>query len=329
MRAYKKTAIAVALGFTLVACGGGGGGGSDDAPANSQAATGDFTAGSYQAETDRALEPLLLAFAFEGTDGSVRPFAAGETPARAAAAGFAGSATLQAGRFERRLAERLLRRDARVQPLATENLGSTACTDGGSLELTVTYADAQKFTPGDRIVATSNACIEDGQAIGGSFSLVLSEFRESPSSISLKARIVADDFGSTALRIDGTGRIALVMNEQATAGTVSITYDGMSVVAGAEQFVWDHGYTYIYDETGETFELDGHVAVNDRHYRLRQGQPFVVDGSGSLMSGSVSLIDKDGDRVQVDAFSGASTYTFFIVGNATPVGSVAGLPLGN
>jgi hypothetical protein len=328
MRAYKKTATAVALGLTLVACGGGGGGG-DDAPANPQAATGDFTAGAYRTETDQALEPLLLAFAFEGTVGTTRPFASDESRARAAAAGSAGGAALQTGGFERRLAERLLARGGRVQALATESLGSSACTDGGSLDLTVTYADPQKFTPGDRIVATSNACVEDGFAIGGSFSLVLSEFRESASSISVKARIVADQFGSTALRIDGTGRIALVMNDQATAGTVSITYDGMSVVAGAKQFVWDHGYTYIYDETGETFELGGYVAVNDRHYRIRQDQTFVVDSGGTLMSGRISLFDKDGDRVQVDAFSGSSTYTFFVAGNATPVGSVAGLPLGN
>lgn len=326
MRACKTVAVA-ALGLALAACGGGGGGGGDDGREGPQAATGDFTADNYQAETDAALEPLLLAFAFDGTVGTARPFAGGDSRARAAAADAAGVPAWQAGRFERRLLEALIARESRVQ--AAEYVGSTACSGGGFLDFDFTYANPDAFTPGDRIDVTSDGCIEDGQLIGGRLSLVLSAYDDTGSSIGFEARLVADDFGGAALRIDGTGRLTLATNVEGTAGTGTITYAGMSVAAGGEQLVWDHGYSYVFTETSETLVLDGYVAVDGRYYDIRQDVPFAVDASGVLASGRAALLDKDGDRVQIDAAGGNSSYTFFAAGSSTPTGPVTGRPLGN
>lgn len=132
-----KTAATAALSLALTACGGGGGG-SDNASAAPQAATGDLTASNYQDETDRALEPLLLVLAFEETLGAVRPYAGGDTGVRVAAGAAAAPSMLQTGCFERRLLGALLRGGNRVQAQATRDLGSTPCSGGGTLDLTLT-----------------------------------------------------------------------------------------------------------------------------------------------------------------------------------------------
>lgn len=158
---------------------------------------------------------------------------------------------------------------------------------------------------------------------------MLDEYEESATAIGIKGRLLAYGFGSDALRIDGTARLALATDADLQEGDVELAYDGMSVTAAGEQFVWHHGYRYEFTETRETFTLDGYVPVRGRYYDIRQDQPFDMSASGALTDGSASLRDKDGDRVEIKAFSGSSTYTFFLAGNSAPAGPpVAGLPLG-
>jgi len=303
-----RLALAPVFIATLVACGGGGGDGGSSAPA----ATGDLVVGSYAATSDAVVGSVMSAMNFDPTAGGGLPLGTGNAQAQ----GVAAAGVLPNGRFERMLAERALSRSAGVRALATET-STSACSGGGQLVFVANYANAEAVTKGDRVDVSSNGCIENGLAVTGTMALVISSYSESSSAASAAITVTAAGFGTSELRVNGSMTLSIAATQ--TQSTVTLAYQAMTATTPTVTYRWDHSIAFTATETQETLAFGGLAhGAGGATYTLRQDVPFVVTGSGVPSAGQLSIIDKDGDRVQVNVETGGFTYAFYPAGASTP-----------
>lgn len=303
---YLRLSLAPLVMAALVACGGGGGDGG-----STPAATGDFTAAGYAATTEGVVVSVMTALNFDPTAGGSLPLGT----ASAQALGVSGA--LPSGRFERLLADRALSRSAGVQAQATQTT-TEPCSGGGQLVFVTSFANADAVTRGDRVDVSSNGCVENGLPVTGTMSLVVSSYSESASAVSAALTVTANAFGSSELRVNG----AMTMSISATQNQAVLTlaYQAMSAQTPTVTYQWDHSLSFTTTQAQETLAFGGLAhGANGATYALRQDVPFVLTGTGVPSAGQLSIIDKDGDRVQVNVEPGGFTYTYFTAGSNTPV----------
>lgn len=293
----------------LAACGGGGGG---DGGSSTPAATGDFAAGSYSSTADGVVGSVMTALNFDPTAGAGLPLGAPTAHAQ----GLAAAGVLPNGRFERLLAERALSRSVGVSAQATDTT-TTACSGGGQLVFVSSYANAEAVNKGDRVDVSSNGCIENGLPVSGTLALVVSSYSASSSAVSAALSITAGAFGSSELRVNGS--MTLSISATQTQSTVTLAYQAMTAQTPAVTYQWDHSIAFTATQSQETLAFGGLAhGAGGATYTLRQDVPFVVTGTGVPAAGQLSIIDKDGDRVQLNVESGGFTYTFYTAGSSTP-----------
>ena len=295
---------------TLAACGGGGGGDEPAATINGNLATADFGP-----TTDLALGSVVTALDFGDEVGGVLPF--GANPSSAIA--------LPHGRLERLLVRQLLRRSVGAQAQAVTTT-AVACSGGGQLGVTSTVATDKRVSVGDRIDVVSQGCIEDGLPISGTLTLLINQFSETTNGGSGVIALSAGAFGSSALRVNGAATIAATVSLAET--TLSVAYLGATAQTPTASYAWDHSYLFSYTESTqrELLSFGGLAHARGTTYQLRQDQPFELSETGVPIGGRLSIIDKDGDRVEISADGQGFNYTFYVAGNPTPVaGPVPGL----
>lgn len=315
---FLRLAIAPIVLAALAACGGGGGGSDDSTPA----ATGDMAAANYATTTGGVVDSVMDGLDFGGTIAGALPFGGSGSGATAAAAQ-RGTFSLPQGRLERALVGHLMRRSVGPSALATST-SSIPCSGGGQLVFTDTFASDTAVTKGDRFDVTSQGCIEGDLPVTGSLALVVSQYSESQTALSAAISLTANAFGSSDLRINGGATISVSANNASAA--LTIAYQAMTATTPDATLTWDHSFTYTFTDTHETLSFGGIAHHAGASYTLRQDVPFDVTGTGVPASGQLSIIDKDGDRVQVTADGAGFTYTFYVAGSSTPAaGPVQGI----
>ncbi|MGA0609887.1 hypothetical protein [Caldimonas sp. KR1-144] len=314
---FLRLALAPIVLAALAACGGGGGGSDDSTPA----ATGDMAAANYATTTGGVVDSVMTGLDFAGTIAGALPQGGGSGATAAAAQ--RGTFTLPQGRLERALVGRLMQRSVGPSALATST-SSIACSGGGQLVFTDTFASDTAVTKGDRVDVTSQGCIEGGLPVTGSLALVVSQYSESQTALSAAISLTATAFGSSDLRINGGATISVSANSASVS--LAIAYQSMTATTPEATLTWDHSFTYTFTDTHETLSFGGIAHHAGASYTLRQDVPFDVTGTGVPASGQLSIIDKDGDRVQVTADGAGFTYTFYVAGSNTPTaGPVQGI----
>lgn len=315
---FLRVALAPIVLVALAACGGGGGGGDGD---SAPAATGDMATANYATTTGGVVDSVMTGLDFGGTITDALPLGTGSVATAATVR--SGSFSLPQGRLERVLVEHLTRRSVGPAVLATA-VSQVACSGGGLLVFTDTYASDTAVTKGDRVDVSSQGCIEGGLPVTGTLALVISQYSESQTAASAAITLTANAFGSSDLRINGGATISV----SATSASVGLTvaYQAMTATTPNATLTWDHSFAYTFTETQQTLSFGGLAHHAGASYTLRQDVPFNLTDAGVASSGQLSIIDKDGDRVQVTADGAGFTYTFYLAGSNTPsAGPVQGI----
>lgn len=295
----------------LTACGGGGGGGGGEESAK---ATGDLTTANYEQVSNAATGPVL---------GSV---AAAQEFERIASAEDSGAGlALDLGRLQHKLLDRFEGRSDRARALASSS-ETVGCSGGGSLLVTATFAREDRDTRGDKVTISSQGCIEDGLPVSGQIEAVLRDFGGSGDHRFFRMDLNAASFGTSQFSLNGSSTLQF---DEWSSGkeSLKVSFNGLTIRTPGETLPLHHGYEYVHGAGVPTLSLSGLLHVRGQTYRLEQRTAFTLSSAGYPQSGLLSLVDKDGDRVDVAATATRFTYTYFATGSSTPsAGPVNGLP---
>lgn len=289
----------------LGACGGGGGGSGDRDEA---AATGDLTAENYAASTDAAYATVELSSELSAMMSET--VQAQSVPA-------SRSAALTPVGVQRLVLDRV-RQGSHEQAQAAEPV-TQPCDGGGSLSITESGFD-DGISRGDKITVVANGCKEsaDDLPMTGSLTATVTAASETSTSASFSLAFQFSAFGSSELRFNGGVNISATGTD--SESRVSIDYNGLTVTSAAGTQQWRHTVVEQSANGGTKLKLGGLVQVTGDFYRLEQVADFSVSGT-HLVSGSLRLVDRQGDYALITGGAEALSYSFFPAGSSAPTGS--------
>lgn len=312
LQVFLRWTVAVCAAASLAACGGGGGG--EGGSARPTAATGTFSTDSYKGTTDRVVDTLT---ATSVATSFAMPADASNSPAwrqsdRLAALVRTAFVNLQGSR---RAAA------AAVEPI------DEACAGGGRLTGSISYKSPDFSSVGDYVELVAANCVDwDGVRYDGRLKVTLTAVAATSAQAELHTQNLLIAANGVTTTINGTARVSYTQTE--TKEAMRIAFDGLSATQGSQSYRWWHVLDYedVYaGTTGPTVAFSGFVEVDGRYYQLQQRAPFTVYSMS--MSGTLDIVDANGNRVAVSAAQERFTYTYYEAGSSTPkAGPVDGKP---
>ncbi|MCW7538600.1 hypothetical protein OOT46_12180 [Aquabacterium sp. A7-Y] len=301
---FRKTMSAAVGGLfllTLAACGGGGGG--DDGPAT----TGDLTAANYESRADASVDTTLATTDFENGNIAV-PQAVGARPL---------DGKVSIGSVSQLIARRVLADNYREQPMAGEPV-SVPCDWGGRILMSGQFSNPPRS--GQTITLQAENCQdnEDDEPVNGSITATVTRYAEDGPVYSLGLRMVFSHFGSEDQHVSGSASFSLTYDRNAGEVVRSeYVFKGLAVTTPSGTLQWHHGVRVVRAGDGDQLSLNGHIQIDGDYYALEQNQPFHAV-SGMPESGKLTVVDKDGDRLEIVAGADRFTYTFYAKGSTSP-----------
>lgn len=316
LKLFAPTLLAAAL----AACGGGGGDGGNDAgtstasgiPTSASGATGDITTANYATVAVQIEDILALS-----TDltGAIDPTAASGGSASAgpkaqAVAGTVFSLATRSSSFGRK---------TRLSAGGTATvLGTTtqteACSGGGFA--TVTFNDADNdgaLSAGDSMTIAATNCVEDGETLGGQATVTIAALSDTQVSMSMQFSPMT----AGGVTLTGGASIVLAYNGSSYTGTLSL--DNVTVTEAGQPTVkmsFQQSASYNGATGVITTSTQGGVVIGSESYWMQQATPFQGYAYAAYpYAGSLSVTDKDGDRVVGVATATSIRYEFYKAGN--------------
>lgn len=295
----------------LAACGGGGGSG-DDAPASGLPATasevtGDIETGNYATIAAAAVGAIRPSTGLSSIGGS----------------GLVDGAGVEGDRSSAATASDTNRRSAlKVKSLAVHEL-TEPCESGGSVSVVLNDADGNEdYSAGDSWTESYNNCSMGGLTINGGGSVSVRSASASAMDLSLSVNQLSMD----GMMMNGPARIQVA--SVASGVSATITFAGVTLASsGAETLTLGAAVALTFNSSTEavTAAFNGPVAYGADSFWFAQSAAFALPaGKGVPRSGSLTVSDKDGDRVVVSGSASGLTYTFYAAGSETAVASQPG-----
>jgi hypothetical protein len=267
------TAICVAL----AACGGGGG----DA---SSTATGTFTAENFAAKADEAAQILIGSYGL----------AALVDPSRSSAGGPASVSSSA-------------KRPLAMKKAQAIHQATVQCAVSGSLAVTMMVGSEDANTVGDKVSFTASNCDDGLGSVSGTMLGTLTSFAETATSASGSFSMRFDDFGTAALKINGTGSASAFVTE--TSAKVTFSFVGLSMKGSSSTVNLAHTGEVALSGSGASLGFSGQVSAGDQTFTLQQLQPFQMSG-GSRIPTSGRLRISDSVGAYVDVVPGPNRYVY-------------------
>ena len=332
----KETLAVIGSTLVLGACGGGGGGSS--APtvelpaARSVAASSgaDLSDTNFVALTSPAIQALLASV---GGSGALEQPLSLERSSAQSAPGFKPGKRLAQTLITWSLGQAQSRLDALAprEQLQALSSGSEGCSYGGSFSFTLNDADGnQQLSTGDSLTINFFNCVEiQGEpAVNGGFSITVNavELDTAKNPVRLDATV-----SFNALSVQGlgslTGSARLWEVPVSSGGTHSVLrYSGMQSTFGSTAAILDFDVDEVSTGAGSTASINGGLAVQGQTYQLAQRQPFAGTADGQPDSGTLSVIDAQGDRVDIIAHGLLVDREFYLSGATTPTAVLRDTP---
>lgn len=314
-----KLFVPTVLVAALAACGGGGGG--DDSgttsraagiPTSAAGATGDITTTNYATVALQVRDVLSLSA--DAAD-AVSPVGTGGTSGAARAKVHAASSTVFSSASSV-LGRKSIQSAAGTSSILAVSTSTQACTGGGSVTATFDDADNnQDVSAGDSITIAASNCKEDGETLNGSATVTIGSFSDTRMALAMQfsAMSVSD------VSISGGASVTMDFNGYDFSG--QLTFTNITVTkAGAPTVQLSFTQTASYkDATGIlSTSTQGGILIGSDGYWMQQVSPFQTYYYATYPhTGSLSVVDKDGDRVVGLATPTGMRYEFYRAGNTS------------
>ena len=334
-RTPRKTLTLIGTTLILVACGGGGG---SSAPtvelpaARSVAASSgaDLSDANFVARTGPTIQALLASV---GGSGALEQPLSLQRASAQASIGFNPANRLTQSLVAWSLGQAQSRLDALAprEQLQALSSGSVGCTYGGSFSFTLDDADGnQRLSAGDSLTINFFNCVEilGVPAVNGGFSLTVNavELDAANNPVRLDATV-----SFSALSVQGlgslTGSARLWEVPLSGGGTHTVLrYSGMQSTFGSTTAVLDFDVDETTSGTGASASINGGIGMQGETYKLTQRQTFGGAADGQPDSGTLSVLDAQGDRVDIIAHGLLVDREFYPSGATTPTAVLRDTP---
>jgi len=328
--------ILTLIGSTLIlgACGGGG----NSTPtvelpaARSVAASSgaDLTEANFVALTSPAIQALLTSV---GGNGALEQPLSLQRASAQATASFNPANRLTQTMVAWSLGQAQSRLDALSprEQLQALSSGSAGCSYSGSFSFTLNDADGnQQLSAGDSLTINFFNCVETqgDPAVNGGFSLTVNavELDAAKNPVRLDATV-----SFSALSVQGlgslTGSARLWEVPLSGGGTHSVLrYTGMQSSFGSTTVILDFDVDEVTTGSSSTAGINGGLGVQGQTYQLTQRQTFAGTADGQPDSGTLSVLDAQGDRVDIIANGLLVDREFYPSGATTPTAVLRDTP---